>query len=148
MLGHIESGEMILSKAGVICSGIIRAQAACGIERFVIMPNHVHLLIRISSERAPSLSKVIRSIKAAASIECHAHGISGAIWQPSFHDHIVRNQQDHDRLYEYIENNPLRWELDCMNASGISQAEACATKSTWGLAPCGPFTREAGARPY
>lgn len=129
ILGHVESGEMILSEAGAICNDIIRTQTSCTIDHFVIMPNHIHLLIRLSGGQSLPLSKILRSMKAAMSIECHARGIEGKIWQTSFHDHIVRNQKDHDQLYEYIENNPLRWESDCMNAKSISQAEACATKT-------------------
>ena len=35
------------------------------------------------------------------------------IWQKSFHDHIIRNKNDYLKIWEYIENNPLKWDLDC-----------------------------------
>jgi len=35
------------------------------------------------------------------------------IFQRSYHDHIVRNQQDYLKIWEYIDNNPKQWELDC-----------------------------------
>ncbi len=33
-------------------------------------------------------------------------------WQPRFHDHIIRNEQSHRTISEYIINNPLRWQGD------------------------------------
>ena len=39
--------------------------------------------------------------------------IGYSIWQKSFHDHIIRNEQDYIRIAEYIENNPINWEKDC-----------------------------------
>jgi REP element-mobilizing transposase RayT len=37
------------------------------------------------------------------------------IWQRSFYDHVIRNEQDLMRIREYIETNPLKWELDHEN---------------------------------
>jgi putative transposase len=37
------------------------------------------------------------------------------IWQKSFYDHIIRNEQDLQRIREYVANNPLSWELDSLN---------------------------------
>jgi len=37
------------------------------------------------------------------------------IWQKSFYDHVIRNEQDLHRIQEYIYNNPLQWELDILN---------------------------------
>lgn len=36
-------------------------------------------------------------------------------WQPRYHDRIVRNQNEMNRIAEYIEHNPLVWESDCYN---------------------------------
>ena len=35
------------------------------------------------------------------------------VWQRSFHDHIVRGQQDYEEIWQYIDENPLRWDSDC-----------------------------------
>ena len=37
--------------------------------------------------------------------------IGGPIWQKSFYDHGIRNQQDYDEIWRYIENNPLKYAL-------------------------------------
>jgi REP element-mobilizing transposase RayT len=34
------------------------------------------------------------------------------VWQNNYHDHIVRNQESFDKIYNYIENNPLMWRKD------------------------------------
>ena len=35
------------------------------------------------------------------------------IWQRSFHDHVIRNQKSYEKIWTYIENNPVKWEEDC-----------------------------------
>ncbi len=34
------------------------------------------------------------------------------IWQRSYYDHIIRNLNDYQRIWKYIDTNPLKWELD------------------------------------
>ena len=34
------------------------------------------------------------------------------LFQRSYYDHVIRNQQDYDEIWEYIENNPRKWILD------------------------------------
>ena len=81
------------------------------LEKYVVMPNHVHLLLRISSDSgqpSPTISTVIQQMKGYVTKK------SGAdIWQKSFHDHVVRNESDYLEIWEYIENNPQKWALDC-----------------------------------
>ena len=43
----------------------------------------------------------------------HETGYDGEIWQRSFHDHIIRSQQDYDAIWNYIEGNPMNWDKDC-----------------------------------
>ena len=35
------------------------------------------------------------------------------VWQRSFHDHVIRNQKRYERIWQYIDNNPQKWEEDC-----------------------------------
>ncbi|MGN1432417.1 MAG: transposase [Ruminococcus sp.] len=85
------------------------------IDKYVIMPNHIHIIIVIgcngNSERSrpfPTLSTVIGLYKSGVSRE-----VGCKIWQKSFHDHIIRNKNDYLKIREYIEKNPLKWDLDC-----------------------------------
>jgi len=36
----------------------------------------------------------------------------GKLWQRSYYDHIIRNQQDYEDAWNYIEGNPSKWEQD------------------------------------
>ena len=40
----------------------------------------------------------------------------GKLWQRSFYDHIIRNKKSLDNIRAYIQNNPLKWELDANNS--------------------------------
>ncbi|MCL2760837.1 MAG: hypothetical protein FWD70_04220 [Desulfuromonadales bacterium] len=82
------------------------------VDYHIVMPNHVHMIIALLNENgrqnaAPTLSRVIGQWKRAASIRA-----GYPIWQKSFHDHVIRNEQDYIDIAEYIENNPANWERD------------------------------------
>lgn len=59
------------------------------------------------------VSKVVGYIKMNSSKEIHKHFGDITVWQRGFHDHIIRNKNDYDKIAKYISENPLRWELDC-----------------------------------
>ncbi len=94
------------------------------IERYVIMPNHVHLIaviteedvlqeIHTSPQRSRSImSKLMGYIKMNASKAIRLRYGNVAVWQRGYHDHVIRNQEDYFALAEYIQTNPLRFELD------------------------------------
>ena len=83
------------------------------LESYVIMPNHIHLLLRVCADEygrpmvAPTMSRVIQQLKGFVSKQA---GIR--IWQKSFHDHIIRNREDHEEHLQYIYENPIRWHYD------------------------------------
>jgi len=82
------------------------------IDKYVIMPNHIHLIIVIQPEtgdrgRSP-LQHIVRSLKSYVTKKA---GFSP--WQKSFHDHIIRNEAEYRRIWQYIDENPQRWNEDC-----------------------------------
>ncbi|MBO7598847.1 MAG: transposase [Bacteroidales bacterium] len=129
---------------------------------YVIMPNHIHLLVRIDGDKTPYdrrrdvacrvpetekqntaqpsdaarsdaardvptrgnaymqnianhqgwLSVCIGGIKSSVTKYANEQKIYFG-WQTRFHDHIVRNQDEMNKIAEYIVNNPLKWENDC-----------------------------------
>ncbi|MBQ6848970.1 MAG: transposase [Clostridia bacterium] len=87
--------------------------AGIAVDKYVIMPNHIHLLLRICCDEngrampVPTVSTVIQQTKGYVTKR-----IGHSIWQTRFYDHIIRNQADYDDAYRYIEENPLRWEAD------------------------------------
>ncbi len=86
------------------------------INKYVIMPNHIHAIIAIGehkeNEKPTNLSTVIGLYKSGTSKLFHEKGFFGPIWQKSFHDHVIRNQQDYNEICRYIYNNPMNWEYD------------------------------------
>jgi len=85
------------------------------VDKYVIMPNHIHLLLNIQTfsengraMRAPTVSTVVNQMKGFVTKQ-----IGHSIWQKLFHDRIVRDEAEYVKIWQYIENNPLQWELDC-----------------------------------
>ncbi len=99
-------------------------------DKYIIMPNHIHMLITIiddnignNGERAihespqrkrnrSVLSNVVGYIKMNSSKQIHLT-YKGEVWQRNYHDHIVRNEKDYNRIWEYIDTNVYRWDKDC-----------------------------------
>ena len=85
------------------------------IDKYCIMPDHIHLILRIDSHvdgrmiSAPTVSTVVGSMKRWISKQ-----VGRPIWQKSFYEHTIRNQRDYDEIWEYIENNPLKYTLNRM----------------------------------
>ena len=85
------------------------------LDRYVIMPNHIHLLIRITedgSSRTPTptnatIPALVSTMKRMTNRQC-----GEKLWQRSFHDHIIRGEDDYRQIAEYIEANPARWAED------------------------------------
>ena len=86
------------------------------IDNYVIMPNHIHLLISVNydgTSKAPSpTNAVIPHFVSTFKRFCHRDaGIR--LFQRSYHDHVIRGEADYFKIWEYIENNPAKWEEDC-----------------------------------
>ncbi|MBR5539140.1 MAG: transposase [Clostridia bacterium] len=93
------------------------------IDKYVIMPNHIHAIIilvedeylsenKSGTSRAPSptnemLPHIISSFKRFCNKE-----IGYNIFQRSFHDHIIRNRRDYEEIVKYICENPDKWFFD------------------------------------
>lgn len=94
-----------IERINTVYKGLVRA------DHYVVMPNHVHILLSIDSGgrriAAPTIMSVVNQYKGAVS-----KGIGFSCWQKSFHDHIVRDEADYRRLWEYIDANPGKWTED------------------------------------
>ena len=106
--------KIVLSNAGmIVCKEIEKLNTiynAVSVDTFCIMPDHIHLLLVIHTDAdgrtqfAPTISRVVKQFKGAITKQ-----IGRSIWQKSFHEHGIRNQQDYDEIWRYIENNPLKY---------------------------------------
>ena len=83
------------------------------VDQYCIMPDHIHLILRLCTGAdgrmvsAPTVSTVIGSMKRWVSRQA-----GSPLWQKSFYDHAIRNQQDYDEVWMYIENNPTKYFLE------------------------------------
>ena len=84
-----------------------RDRGTCLLHEFVIMPDHLHLLLTPGS--ATSLEKAIMLIKGGGSHEIHRmRGHKMEIWQAGFHDWTVRDEADYHAKRQYIWMNPVK----------------------------------------
>lgn len=108
-----------LTSVGAIvqCSvvDIPRHYPMVSVDNFVVMPNHLHLLLQIHGGvggrpiAAPTISMVINQTKGAVSKKA---GFS--VWQKGFHDHVIRNERDYLEIWNYIDGNPGKWAEDML----------------------------------
>ena len=82
-------------------------------DKYVVMPNHIHGIITIDTECGPSLTKIIGQYKMAVTKKIHDKDPNQKVWQRSFYDHIIRNKEDYERIWLYIHGNPQKWDTDC-----------------------------------
>ena len=118
VFGEIESAVVRLNPLGEIADRNARAidshfpEAALHVH--VVMPNHVHLLIGIGTREDSdtnaarhTLGGIVAAYKASVSREAHC-----SVWQPRFYDRVIRNDDDYLGVWEYIQNNPSKWDTD------------------------------------
>lgn len=87
------------------------------VDNYVIMPDHIHLLLTINGhpgrgvptgkcERTSVIARFVGTLKRFCNKEYGEN-----IWQARYYDHVIRNQQDYNEIWEYIENNPRKWAI-------------------------------------
>src|SRR5437867_3864944 len=78
----------------------------CRLLAWVIMPNHVHLLVEMWQT---PLSKLLHSWKILSSKRANALlGRSGQLWQEDYRDRYMRDEEHYWKTVRYIENNPVK----------------------------------------
>ena len=174
-LGKIIDGEMILSEIGKIaekCWNEIPIHYPCvQLDKYVIMPNHIHGILKIidndyvwvenvgvknvgAENLQPlrpqtqkninmgienfqplhqlqskinqyqmiipkSLGSIVRGFKIGVTKWCNHQKYKHFAFQRNYHEHIVRNENELNRIREYIINNPLQWQFDRENPDRI-----------------------------
>ena len=90
------------------------------VDHFVVMPNHIHLLLFIDHSvtphlPCPTLGNVVGWYKYQVTRQINQqYNIPGTkVFQRSYHDHVIRGDKDYLKIWEYIDTNPLRWTKDC-----------------------------------
>ena len=134
--GDIRNSAIELSDTGKIVQRCLtelsKKLSYVTVDKFVIMPNHVHAIVFINNPEEKrtirvktfqpakrSLSLVIRNFKSTATLLARRETSLMNIWQARFYDHIVRNDDELDRMRTYIRNNPAQWETDKNNPGNL-----------------------------
>ncbi len=89
------------------------------IEKFVIMPDHIHFIVNITERHAGrSLRDIMQFFKTMTTNDyiknvkvSKLKPFDKKLWQKSYYDHIIRNQEDYNEKWDYIENNPKKYAL-------------------------------------
>lgn len=158
-LGKIIDGKVVLSEIGKIaekCWNEIPKHYLCvQIDKYVVMPNHIHGIIIIIDDIGAedfqplrphiqkninaevenfqplpkinqyqkvitkSLGSIIRGFKIGVTKSCNQQKCQHFALQRNYHEHIVRNENELNRIREYIINNPLQWQFDRENPDSI-----------------------------
>jgi putative transposase len=120
LLGKVVGGAdhstpyVLLSEYGMVADKYIRRIR--GIDQYVIMPNHIHMMISIenhengtmwASSPTQSIPQLVKSLKTLIAKE-----IGCSIFQRSYYDHIIRSEKDYEQICQYIDTNPQRWTED------------------------------------
>lgn len=87
-------------------------------DKYVIMPNHIHLLVFVketasggpSGATSPANARIPHYVSTLKRF-CH-RDIGHKIFQRSYHDHVIRHERDYQRIWTYMEGNPSRWSED------------------------------------
>jgi len=87
------------------------------VDKYVIMPNHIHIILLINNnDGAPRASRPTNAMipNIIGILKRKVNKIYGFnMWQRSFHDHIIRNEEEYRQIWQYIDTNPQNWENDC-----------------------------------
>ena len=106
-----DNGEMRLNENGMLLERHVKVldqrYPFVSVDQYVIMPNHIHLIILLDHQNLRSLPQIIGSFKSGVSRE-----LGFSVWQRSFNDHVIRGEEDYRKIWEYIENNPAKWAMD------------------------------------
>jgi putative transposase len=116
------------------------------LNEFIIMPNHIHGIIIVGVDRsaknvgatlavaqnngagarpAPTVGEIVGKYKSLClhdwliCIRENKINATGKFWQRNYYEHVIRNEDELNRIREYIQNNPLKWHLDKENPEGI-----------------------------
>lgn len=117
--GALDAPKIKLSTIGGIVEKYILSSnniPEISVEKYVIMPNHIHLILlvknNIGTSKAPSPTNNIISHSISTLKRFVNRDVGENIFQRSFHDHIIRGENDYLKIWNYIDTNPQKWEED------------------------------------
>lgn len=135
VLGRVTGETVTLSVEGEIVKSVWQAlpnhYPHLKLDEFIIMPNHIHGILWLLETRQPhvgaglrpaptqqakchGLPEIMRALKSFSSRRVNEinHTKGQSLWQRSFYEHILRDDEDLYNHRKYIQENPLKWTLD------------------------------------
>jgi REP element-mobilizing transposase RayT len=125
--GEVIEGDMRRNEFGesvAVCwEWLARQYVYVVLDDWIVMPNHLHGIIVITDRRGGSrtaptkrkpLGRLVGAFKTVSPDQFNEkRGTPGGqLWQRDFYDHIIRNEDELNKIREYIRTNPLRWGFD------------------------------------
>jgi len=101
-------------------------------DNYIVMPNHFHCIIsiqradteakpRADTRSAPTVGvdRVVQMFKSKTTVD-YINGVKSGtyppfnkrLWQRNYYEHIIRNEKEYLTIWQYIDENPLRWNED------------------------------------
>ncbi len=118
--GVLDAPQFKLSKLGNIAESTLIQ--VCDfyeniyLAKYVIMPNHIHFILHIESaggtSRTPSPTNAILPSLISTYKRFVSKNTVQNIWQRSYHDRVIRDEREYQKIWKYIDTNPVKWEED------------------------------------
>ena len=141
LFGQVVNYQMMLNKTGeTVKQWWLKLEDKfinVKLDNYVVMPNHIHGIIVVIEKdkvgaihelplqsgmmlrRQMLIPKTVGYFKmnSAKYINRLRDAMGYPLWQRNYYEHVIRNENELDRITEYIQNNPLKWDLDRENPS-------------------------------
>ncbi len=142
LFGEIVDEEMGLNEYGLVVqqewiqTGTMRSNVT--LDEFTIMPNHLHGILIIHDERKGTLQRaptterfgkpvsnsiptIVRLFKSSVTKQINQirNHPGLPVWQRNYYERVVRNEKELFKIREYIQNNPMQWDIDGDNPKNV-----------------------------
>lgn len=106
LFGSFVNNKMELNYNGIKLNNILLSLYADNyfIDYYQIMPNHLHLIIKINNDNKINLSSIVSRLKS----KCTNLLKIGKYWQKGYYERVIRNQDEYENIIKYINENPFR----------------------------------------
>jgi putative transposase len=141
ILGEVIEDEMRLNDVGRLVEtewlNTAKIRPYVSLDAFIVMPNHFHAIFFIQHRAgathrvAPtgakpgggpepaSVGAIVGQFKSRVTKEINAWHSFGSLWQRNYYEHVIRDEEDLNRIRQYIQDNPRRWLDDENNPENL-----------------------------
>ena len=106
--GNIIDNKVMLNEDGIKLKKIIddynNVSDEVKNDFYQIMPNHLHIIIKIKSDGKHSIGSIVSGLKSKCTRELKIKDL----WQKNYYERVIRDQKEYDNIVKYIAENPFR----------------------------------------